>query len=129
MYKPKKNCSILYFLLPPASLPKDTIWTTFAYSTAPSRIARSTKLFGQILHMHAVGQASPPPVLFVEAAKCSWQKNQHVSLFVQPVMLQKKCLRQNWLNKCIVMPRYNNKIAYWESILLLPHNCFIENQH
>jgi len=38
-------------------------------------------------------------------------------------------LRQNCLNKCIVMPRYNNKIAYWESILLLPHNSFIENQH
>ena len=37
-------------------------------------------------------------------------------------------LRQNCLNKGIVMPRYNNKIVYQESILLPMYNRFIENQ-
>jgi len=27
--------------------------------------------------------------------------------------------QQNYLKKCIIMHRYNNKIAYWESILLV----------
>ena len=36
-------------------------------------------------------------------------------------------LRQNCLNKGIVMPRYNNKIIYQESILLPLYNRFIEN--
>ena len=34
----------------------------------------------------------PHPVLFVEAAKCRWQKNRHASLCVLAVMLQKKLL-------------------------------------
>jgi hypothetical protein len=62
--------------------------------------------------MHTAGQASPHPVLFVEAAKCRWQKSRHASLCVLAVMLQKKMLRQKYLNKGIAMPRYDNKIIY-----------------
>jgi len=68
-------------------------------------------LFGQILHRHIAGEASAPTESFLLKLQNVAGKKQHVSLFILAVMLQKKKLRQNCLNKCIAMPRYNNKIA------------------
>ena len=127
------SAMILAFLLPPASLPKrqNLNHLCLIYKVVQLPLVKlldlkrcSAKFFTGTL----LSSLTSHPVFFVQAAKYSYKKNRHVSLCSSSNVVI-KMLRKNCFNKCVDMPRYNNKIGYWESILLpsAPYNSFIEN--